>query len=164
MTSPKGNLWSQDKAKEYLEKKHIVIICGRYKGVDERISDYIDEEISIGDYVLSGGEIAAAIIVDSTARLVEGVMGDIQSAKEDSFYNNRLSFPVYTRPVDFRGKKVPDVLLSGNHKLIELYRKKESLKLTIERRPDLLEKYPLTKEEKDILKEIKNVKEVNDEP
>ncbi len=163
LTSPKGNLWSQAKAKQYSNKKHIIIICGRYKGVDERIKDYIDEEISIGDFVLSGGEIAASIIVDSTVRLIDGVMSDIQSAKEDSFYKGRLSFPVYTRPAVFRDKKVPDVLLSGNHKLIELFRKRESLKLTMERRPDLFEKFPLNEEEKKILKDMENIKEVNDE-
>ena len=117
-----------------------MILCGRYKGVDQRIRDkYITQEISIGDYVLTGGELAAAIIVDSVVRLIPGVIGDEASALSDSFQDNLLAPPVYTRPAEYKGMKVPDVLLSGNFKLIDEWRHNEAVKKTEKRRPDLLE-------------------------
>ncbi len=164
MTSPSGIVWNQEKAEEYSQKDHIIILSGRYKGIDNRILNWVDEEISIGDYVLSGGEIPSIVIMDSVSRLVEGVVGDMNNVKDDSFSIRRLSYPVYTRPPVFRGLKVPEVLLSGNHKEVDKYRKKESLRLTYMRRRDLFDKYPPNEEEKKILKEIeKEYKEVKDE-
>ena len=121
-------------------KENLILICGHYKGIDERIRQhFVTKEISIGDYVLSGGELAAAVLVDCIGRLIPGVLNDETSALFDSFQDNLLAPPVYTRPEDFRGWKVPDALLSGNHRLIEEWRTEESLKRTKERRPGLLE-------------------------
>jgi tRNA (guanine37-N1)-methyltransferase len=121
-------------------KKSLLFICGHYKGIDQRIPDhYITKEISIGDFVMSGGELAAAVIVDAIGRLIPGVLNDETSALFDSFQDNLLAPPVYTRPVEFRGWKVPDVLMSGDHKKIEEWRYEQALKRTEEKRPDLLE-------------------------
>jgi tRNA (guanine37-N1)-methyltransferase len=123
-------------------KHNLIILCGHYKGIDERIREhFITKEISIGNFVLSGGELAAAVFVDSIIRLIPGVLGDETSALSDSFQNNMVSPPVYTRPRDFRGWAVPDVLLSGNEKLIENWKYEQSLKRTLERKPDLLDNY-----------------------
>jgi len=121
-------------------KNNLLMICGHYKGIDQRFRDhFVTKEISIGDYVLSGGELAAAVLTDAIGRLIPGVLNDESSALTDSFQDNLLAPPVYTRPVDFRGLKVPDVLMSGNHKLIEEWRHDQSLQRTKDRRPDLLQ-------------------------
>lgn len=138
LMTPQGKVYKQDYAYELAKKKHIIIICGHYEGFDERIRTLADVEISVGDYVLTGGELPSMIISDSVIRLLDGVI-EKDSHINDSFNNNLLDYPVYTKPVDFRGMKVPDVLLSGHHANIEKYRKEESYKKTLERRPDLLE-------------------------
>jgi len=126
LLSPQGRLWRQDVVKEYLNREHIILICGRYKGVDERVREHlVDDEISVGDYVLSGGEPAALVIIDSLVRLLPGVIGDIESALTDSFVDELLDAPHYTRPVEFMGWKVPEILLSGDHGRIEKWRKEK---------------------------------------
>jgi tRNA (guanine37-N1)-methyltransferase len=138
--TPDGEMLDQKVANSLSLKGNIIMICGHYKGIDERIREhFVTKEISIGDYVLSGGELAAAVLVDCIGRLIPGVLNDETSALFDSFQDNLLAPPVYTRPEDFRGWKVPDALLSGNHRLIEEWRNEESLKRTKERRPGLLE-------------------------
>ena len=138
--TPDGEVFNQGMANGLSLKKSLLFICGHYKGIDQRIRDhYITKEISIGDFVMSGGELAAAVIVDAIGRLIPGVLNDETSALFDSFQDNLLAPPVYTRPVDFRGWKVPDVLMSGDHKKIEDWRYEQALKRTEERRPDLLE-------------------------
>lgn len=139
LMTPQGTQYKQEIARNLKLKKHIILVCGHYEGFDERIRNFVDMEISIGDYVLTGGELPAMVICDSVIRLLDGVIRE-GSHIEDSFTDNLLDYPTYTKPYDFRGMKVPDVLLSGNHKKIEEYRKEESLKRTTERRPDLLEK------------------------
>ena len=137
--SPDGENFNQKMANQLSLKKNLLLICGHYKGIDQRVREhFITKEISIGDYVLSGGELAAAVLTDAIGRLIPGVLNDETSALTDSFQDNLLAPPVYTRPEEFREWKVPDVLLSGNHKLIEEWRHEESLKRTEERRPDLL--------------------------
>jgi tRNA (guanine37-N1)-methyltransferase len=138
--TPDGETFNQKTANQLSLKNNLLLVCGHYKGIDQRVRDhFITREISIGDYVLSGGELGAAILVDAIGRLIPGVLNDETSALTDSFQDNLLAPPVYTRPEDFRGWKVPDVLLSGNHKLIEEWRHEQSVKRTEERRPDLLE-------------------------
>lgn len=138
--TPDGERLNQGICNQLSLKKNLLMICGHYKGIDERIrAHYVTREISIGDYVLSGGELAAAVLVDSIGRLLPGVLNDETSALFDSFQDNLLAPPVYTRPVDFRGWKVPDVLLSGDHRKIEEWRHEQSLERTQQRRPDLLE-------------------------
>lgn len=140
LTCPQGKTYSEKTAHELKSYKHLIIICGHYEGYDERIREFVDLEISIGDFILTGGEIPAMAISDSVVRLIDGVITR-ESFVEDSFTDNLLDYPVYTKPADFRGLKVPDVLLSGNHAKINEYRKSEQLKRTQERRPDLMEKY-----------------------
>jgi len=153
--TPQGKLFNQDIARDLSLRSHIVLLCGRYEGVDERVREFIvDEEISIGDYVLTGGEFAAMVIIDAVSRLLPGVLGNEISAKDDSFSNPILEYPQYTRPPEFRGYEVPKVLLSGNHSAISLWRRKEALKRTSMRRPDLLAKASLSEEDKKILDEI----------
>jgi tRNA (guanine37-N1)-methyltransferase len=138
--TPDGETFNQKMANQFSLKKNLLLICGHYKGIDQRVRDhFITREISIGDYVLSGGELGAAVLVDAIGRLIPGVLNDETSALTDSFQDNLLAPPVYTRPEEFRGWKVPDVLLSGNHKLIEEWRHDQSVKRTEERRPDLLD-------------------------
>jgi len=138
--TPDGDLYDQSTANQLSLKGNLIILCGHYKGVDERIREkYITKEISIGSYVLSGGELAAAVVADSIIRLLPGVLNDETSALSDSFQDDLLSPPVYTRPAEYQGMKVPDVLLSGDFKKIEVYREEEALKRTQERRPDLLD-------------------------
>ncbi|PID29208.1 MAG: tRNA (guanosine(37)-N1)-methyltransferase TrmD [Candidatus Cloacimonadota bacterium] len=141
LTSPRGRILNQPLVRDLSNYSHIVIVCGHYKGVDERVRDYIDMEISVGDYVLTGGEIPAAIICDSVLRLVPGVMSDINSANSDSFENILLDCAHYTRPLEFEGKVVPEVLRSGNHKLIDEWRLNSSIDITKENRPDIFDKY-----------------------
>jgi tRNA (guanine37-N1)-methyltransferase len=167
LTSPQGTCFSHEVAKRLSDTPRLVLLCGRYEGVDERVRARVDEEISIGDYVLSGGELAALVIVDSVARLVPGVVGDEQSVAEDSFSRGLLDFPQYTRPAELtieplrgpssadRGAmKVPDVLLSGNHAEIRRWRKREAVSRTLARRPDLLADAALDEEERQILREL----------
>ena len=137
--TPDGQTFNQQMANSFSLKNNLLLICGHYKGIDERVREhFVTKEISIGDYVLSGGELAAAVLVDAIGRLLPGVLNDETSALTDSFQDNLLAPPVYTRPVDFRGWKVPDVLLSGNHKLIEEWRHNQAVKRTEERRPDII--------------------------
>ncbi|HEV08985.1 MAG TPA: tRNA (guanosine(37)-N1)-methyltransferase TrmD, partial [Sulfurihydrogenibium azorense] len=136
------------------QKEDIVIICGRYEGVDERVKTIVDEEVSIGDFILSGGEPAATVIMDSTIRLLPDVLSEKESLTVDSFSDGLLGYPNYTRPPEFRGMKVPEVLMSGNHKLIALWRRFQQLKKTYEKRPDLLEKANLSVEDKKMLNYI----------
>jgi len=136
--TPDGKTFNQKMANELSLKENILVICGHYKGIDERIREhFITREISIGDYVLSGGELAAAVLVDAIGRLIPGVLNDETSALFDSFQDNLLAPPVYTRPAEYRGWKVPDILLSGNPKKIEEWRHEQSLKRTLEKRPDM---------------------------
>lgn len=163
LLSPKGRRFSQRDALDLSKEEELILICGRYKGVDERVKKYlVTDELSIGDYVLSGGEIPALVILETVARLLEGVVGDRKSVETDSFTRGILDAPYYTRPQDFRGYKVPEVLISGNHKEIERWRMKEALKDTLERRPDLLEKSNLTDIEKEMLSEVRNGKDRKD--
>ena len=139
--SPKGKLFNQEKAKELSKENHLIILCGHYEGVDERIiEEIVDEEISIGDYVLTGGELPAMVVVDSIARNIEGVLSE-DSTIDESFSKGLLEYPQYTRPEEFMGRKVPEVLLSGNHAKVDEWRLERSLEITKERRPDLYEKY-----------------------
>ncbi|MBE0477841.1 tRNA (guanosine(37)-N1)-methyltransferase TrmD [Candidatus Aerophobetes bacterium] len=162
LLSPQGKTLNQDIAFELVKEENIILICGRYEGVDERVREYlIDEELSIGDYVLSGGEIAAMVVVDAMARLLPGAVGDERSVKEDSFSRPLLDYAQYTRPVEFMGWKVPEVLRSGNHQKIGEWRIKNMLKKTLRNRPDLLEKANLTLEEKRWLEEIKKTLNLN---
>ena len=140
--SPSGSLFDQNKAEELSKYEHVVILCGHYEGVDRRVIDEIvDEEISIGDYVLTGGEIPACIVVDSVSRLVDGVLSDPECYEEESISSGYLEYPQYTRPYEFHGVKVPDVLLSGHHENIKKWRREQSRILTEQRRPDILEKF-----------------------
>ncbi len=149
LTSPRGWLFNQQKARELSLEKHLIIICGRYEGVDERVTQICTDEISIGDYVLTGGELPALVILDAVARLIPGVLGDEESPEEESFAQGLLEYPHYTRPAEFRGMRVPDILLSGHHEKVKEWRRQEALRVTWERRPDLLRKASLTL--KDIL-------------
>jgi tRNA (guanine37-N1)-methyltransferase len=160
LTSPQGTRFSQPVASRLAAQPRLVVLCGRYEGVDERVRARVHEEVSIGDYVLSGGELAALVIVDAVARLVPGVVGDEQSVAEDSFSRGLLDFPHYTRPADWDGAKVPDVLLSGNHAAIRRWRKKEALARTVARRPDLLNEAALDNEEREILQELIGDREI----
>ena len=140
--SPKGKVFNQKIARKLATYNHLVFLCGHYEGVDQRVIDnFIDEEISIGDYVLTGGELPAMVVIDSVVRLLDGVLGGIESADIESFENNLLEYPQYTKPREFNGMTVPEVLFSGDHKKVDLWRKQEAEKLTRERRPDLWEKY-----------------------
>jgi tRNA (guanine37-N1)-methyltransferase len=154
LLSARGRLFDQALAAELAGCERLVLICGRYKGVDERVISLVTHEVSIGDYVLTGGELAAMVIVDAVARLVPGVLGDIESAETDSHFDGLLGPPVYTRPEDYEEQRVPEVLLSGNHERIRLWRRKAALRVTKERRPDLLEAAQLTDEDIKILGEI----------
>lgn len=140
LLTPQGRKYTQDVAKELSKYEHIIMICGHYEGFDERIRSFVDDEISIGDYILTGGEIPAMALIDSISRLVPGVLHNDESAPTDSFENNLLECPQYTKPFDFMGMTVPEVLVSGNHKEIDKWRMEQSLKRTKERRSDLLNK------------------------
>jgi len=139
LLSPKGRQYDQASAARLSGCEHIVLLCGHYEGIDERVSGHLaDDEISIGDFVLTGGEIPAMVIIDSVVRLLPGALGDEDSCKDESFSKGLLEYPHYTRPADYNGMKVPEVLLSGNHEKIKEWRKKESVKATKKKRPDLL--------------------------
>ncbi len=157
LLSPAGNRFDHEKAVELSgEDRRIMFLCGRYEAIDERVRTFLaDEEISIGDYVLTGGELPALVIIDAVARLLPDVLGDELSAAEDSFSGGILDYPHYTRPPLFRDLAVPEVLLSGNHRDIQHWRRKEALRRTIERRPDLLENCTLSSEDDKLIREIK---------
>ena len=153
--TPQGKPFDQDSARKLSLQPHLVLLCGRYEGVDERVRElFIDEEISIGDYVLTGGELAAMVLIDTVSRFIPGVLGSDRSAEEDSFFNSLLEYPQYTRPFNFRGSGIPEVLLSGNHSAISLWRRKEALRRTSSRRSDLLAKANLSEEDEKLLEEI----------
>ena len=159
LTEPWGERFNQQMAVQLSNKKRIMIICGRYEGVDERVKALVDKEVSIGEFVLTGGELPAMVIMDAVIRLIPGVLGNVESLKADSFMDRGLvGYPNYTRPAEFRGMKVPDVLLSGHHRRIELWRKEQSLRKTLERKPEIIEKLKkegkLTEEELKILEKI----------
>ena len=152
--SPQGNNFSQSKAKELAKQNNITIIAGRYEGIDQRfINQYVDEEISTGDYILSGGEFAALILIDACSRFIPGVIGNKKSIDLDTFSNGLLKGPVFTRPEKFNDSKVPDVLLSGDHERIKQWKENNALKRTFERRPELLNDIKLTKKQKKLLEE-----------
>lgn len=152
--SPRGKTLTQDKVKELADKKHLILLCGHYEGIDERALYFVDEEISIGDYILTGGELPALVVLDAVVRLIPGVLGDENSAEEESFSRGLLEYPHYTRPSIFRDKTVPEVLLSGHHENIRLWRKKQSLLVTLLNRPELLLNREYDEEEKRLLLEI----------
>ena len=155
LLSPKGKTYSQKDAVRLSKEEDIVIVCGHYEGIDERVNNYVDELISIGDYVLTGGEIPSMAIADSIIRLLDGAITD-ESLSEESFDNNLLEYPQYTEPDVLDGHNVPEILYTGNHKAIEKYRRKEALRITKEKRPDLFKKIELTKEDQKLLKEIED--------
>ena len=156
LLSPRGKTYNQKRARELATTcEHLILICGHYEGTDERINKYTDELISIGDYILTGGEIGAEIISDSIIRLLDGVIAP-ESIVDESFENGLLEYPQYTEPQDFEGDVVPEILYSGNHQAIEKWRKKQSLRLTMKYRPDLLKDYVFTKEELKLLKELES--------
>lgn len=155
LLTPQGRPFEHTVAKELAEVQHLLFLCGRYEGFDERIKVMLrPDEISIGDYILTGGELPALVVIDATVRLIPGVLGDEESARQDSFYQGLLDYPHYTRPASFQGFNVPDVLLSGDHERIRRWRRKEALRRTKERRPDLLAKAPLNEEDRRLLREI----------
>ena len=153
LLSPKGKKFNEKKAVEFSKKKDITIICGRSEGFDERINNYVDESISIGDFILTNGEIASMVIIDSVVRLIDGVISN-KSLLNESFNENLLEYPQYTKPYNFNGYKVPKILYSGNHKIIKKYNRKEQLKITKEKRPDLLKKAKLDENDIKMLKNL----------
>ena len=159
LLSPQGRPFTQPLAIEYATLEHLVLICGRYKGVDERVSEQlVDEELSLGDFVLSGGEPAALCVVDAVARLLPGVVGSFDSVEGDSFHSGLLDTPYYTRPAEYRGWRVPEVLLSGHHAQIAKARREESLRRTLERRPDLLEGAALSEADRRFLRALERAR------
>ncbi|MFW6114724.1 MAG: tRNA (guanosine(37)-N1)-methyltransferase TrmD [Thermodesulfobacteriota bacterium] len=159
LLTPQGRLFDQSLARNFSTLAHMILVCGRYEGVDERIrSSYVDMEISIGDYVLTGGELAAMVIVDAVSRLVPGVLGGEKSAFEESFEESLLEYPQYTRPQVFQGDAVPPVLLSGDHEKIRRWRRVKSLEKTLDRRPDLLKRASLNEEDRAVLERLKQNK------
>lgn len=153
MMSPQGNTLTQKKARELSQKDNLIILCGHYEGIDARVNRHMDEMISIGDYVLTGGEIASMVVMDSVIRLLKGSITE-GSADDESYENGLLEYPQYTQPADYKGDKVPEILLSGHHAKIEEYRIEQSLILTKKKRPDLFEKHVFTDQEKKILKRL----------
>ena len=153
--SPRGRTLNQKIVEELAQQEELYLLCGHYEGVDQRALDLvIDEEVSIGDYVLTGGELGAMVIIDSVSRLIPGVLGSEESSVDESFSSGLLEYPQYTRPREFRGMEVPEVLLNGNHAHINRWRRNESLRLTKERRPDLLENFPLDKKDKLFMQQL----------
>ncbi len=152
LMTPQGKVFCEEAAKEFSGEEHLIIICGRYEGVDERVREgLVTDEISIGDYVISGGELAAMVVIEAVVRLLPGALGDENSTIEESFSSHFLEYPQYTRPVEYRGMKVPEVLCSGNHEEVRKWRRKEALRRTAKRRPDMLEKLNLTEEDREFL-------------
>ncbi|HHF7033532.1 tRNA (guanosine(37)-N1)-methyltransferase TrmD [Streptococcus mutans] len=156
LLDPAGQQFNQSYAEDLAQEGELIFICGHYEGYDERIKTLVTDEISLGDFILTGGELAAMTIIDATVRLIPEVIGKEASHQDDSFSSGLLEYPQYTRPYEYRGMKVPDVLLSGHHKNIRLWRLEQSLRKTWERRPDLLEHYQFTQEEKQLLEKIKS--------
>ena len=157
LLSPKGKCFNSKMAEKFSQCSQIILICGRYEGVDERVAQYLaTHEISIGDFVLTGGELAAMVIIDSVSRFFPGVVGRLESVKQDSFSSGLLDFPQYTRPRSFRGLKVPEVLFSGDHERIERWRRKKALEKTMDLRPDLLKELKLSEKDKILIEELKN--------
>jgi len=155
LLSPQGETFDEQKAKELSREKHLVFICGHYEGVDERVKEnLVTDELSIGDYVLTGGELPAMVIIDSLVRLLPGVLNKKESFENDSFYQGLLDYPHYTRPRRFKGKSVPDILLSGDHERIRRWRREKALENTLNKRPDLLGKIRLSPEDEKVLKEL----------
>jgi tRNA (guanine37-N1)-methyltransferase len=155
LLTPQGELFTQALARELSAKDHLILLCGHYEGVDERVREHLaTREISVGDYVLTGGELPAMVIIDAVVRLLPGALGAEEGAKSESFEEHLLEYPQYTRPAEFRGWRVPEMLLSGHHEQIRRWRRKESLRRTKQRRPDLLEKARLTAEDRELLEEI----------
>jgi tRNA (guanine37-N1)-methyltransferase len=155
MTSPQGRRFDQRVALELAEKQHVVILCGRYEGFDHRVHESLQpDEISIGDFVVSGGELPAMLMADAIGRLIPGVVGNTGSVEEDSFFRGLLDYPHYTRPEELRGVRVPDMLLSGHHEKIRKWRKEQSLRATLAKRPDLLETAELDEEAREILRRL----------
>jgi len=153
--SPQGRQFNQEMALSLSSRPHLILLCGRYEGVDERVKElFVDEEVSIGDYILTGGEFAAMVVIDAVSRLLPGALGSERSAQEDSFFDSLLEYPQYTRPSNFEGSSVPGVLLSGNHSAISLWRRQKALERTAARRPDLLAKAKLSEEDRKVLEEI----------
>ncbi len=156
LLSPQGELLTQDMARRLSLAEHLILICGRYKGVDERVRQkLITDEISIGDYVLSGGEIPALVLIDAVSRLIPGALGNYESAQDDSFSDGMLDCPHYTRPAEYQGMRVPEVLLSGDHKKIREWQRQQALMRTFRRRPDLLKDAPLSEEDMEFLNTLK---------
>ncbi|MCR5505650.1 MAG: tRNA (guanosine(37)-N1)-methyltransferase TrmD [Bacilli bacterium] len=156
LLSPRGETYSQKKAHYFKDTyEDLIIICGHYEGIDERVNKYVDEQISIGDFILTGGELGAMVISDSIIRLIDGAIA-ADSIISESYENGLLEYPQYTEPYDYEGDKVPDILYSGNHVAIDKWRQKQSLKITKENRLDLFNKYELTKEDKKLLKELES--------
>ncbi len=161
ITSAQGKIFNQEMAKDLSKEKRLLIICGRYEGIDERIPQLLDaEEVSVGNFVVSGGELPAMLMVDVISRMIPGVLGKEESMVNDSFYNEYLDFPHYTRPDEFKGFKVPEILLSGNHKEIEKWRRKQSLLRTLIRRPEIFANKKLSKKDLDLLKKLE--KKINE--
>jgi tRNA (guanine37-N1)-methyltransferase len=164
LLTPQGAPLKQSTVEEYSkEEKRFVFICGRYEGIDERVKTLVDEEISVGDYVLTGGELAALVIIDAVTRLIPGALGDKKSIEDESFSWGVLDYPHYTRPREFRGLTVPQVLLSGDHREIEYWRRKQALIKTLAVRPDLIDEVDLSDKDKKILSEIEEAPEINGE-
>ncbi|AVH74589.1 tRNA (guanosine(37)-N1)-methyltransferase TrmD [Weissella koreensis] len=161
LLDPAGRTFDQKMAEELSQEEHLTFISGHYEGYDERIRDLVTDEISLGDFVLTGGELGSMVIIDATVRLLDEALGDDMSAVDDSFSTGLLEYPQYTRPADFKGKKVPDVLMSGHHANIAEWRKKEALRRTYLRRPDLLENYELDATERKLLAEVKREEKDN---
>ncbi|NQI33604.1 tRNA (guanosine(37)-N1)-methyltransferase TrmD [Streptococcus suis] len=155
LLDPAGRIFNQAYAEELAQEEQLILICGHYEGYDERIKTLVTDEISLGDYVLTGGELAAMTMIDATVRLIPEVIGKEASHTDDSFSSGLLEYPQYTRPYEYRGMVVPDVLMSGHHENIRKWRLEQSLRKTYERRPDLLEKYDMTAEEEEIFQKIK---------
>lgn len=155
LLDPAGKTFNTKMARDFAKEDQLVFICGHYEGFDERVKDLVTDEVSIGDYILTGGELPTMSMIDATLRFVPGVLGNSFSAEEESFSNNLLEYPQYSRPADFRGKKVPEVLTSGDHEKIRIWRLTQALKKTLERRPDLLENADLTDEEQKLLRKIR---------
>ncbi len=155
LMTPQGKRFDQAIAKGLSREKHLIFICGHYEGIDERVKRIVTDEISIGDYVLTGGELASLVVIDALVRLLPGVLGKEESIICDSFYSGLLDYPHYTRPEEYQGMRVPKILLSGDHKRIASWRRKEALRMTLEKRPDLLQGIKLSSEDKRLLREIK---------
>ena len=154
LLTPHGRIFNDETARRLAQSPHVALICGRYEGVDERVLSLVDDEISIGDYVLSGGETAALVVIDAIARHVPGVLGNEASPVDESFKDGLLEYPQYTRPPSFMNMEVPEVLLSGNHEEIRKWRRKQSLRRTLLRRPDLMERFAATTEDRKLMREI----------